>query len=62
MDRTKELDRLMRKHSITARQVGVIVGREPKTVRNWRSSADRTITAGALEKLKAALAKSGNIA
>ncbi len=52
MDRTAELDRLMRAHQLTARQVGRLVNRQPHTVRNWRSSRDRTIPAHTLELLR----------
>jgi hypothetical protein len=57
MERSKELDALMREHKLTARQVGEMVGREPKTVRNWRSSADRPIPMHALQLLKSCLAE-----
>lgn len=56
MTRSDELDRLMRDNDLTARQVGKLVDREPQTVRNWRSSADRPIPAHALEVLRAKLA------
>lgn len=54
--RTAELDRIMRDNNMTARQVGNLIGRTPKTVRNWRGSDARTIPAQALELLRAKLA------
>ena len=61
MDRTKELDQLMRTHNLTARQAGALIGRDAKTVRNWRSSADRTIPEHALQLLRAKLAARAGI-
>lgn len=57
MNRTNELDRLMRDKGLTARQIGALIGRTPKTVRNWRSSRDRTIPELALAALRAKLAE-----
>lgn len=57
MTRTNELDRLMRDKRMTARQIGALVGRSAKTVRNWRSSRDRTIPEHTLVALRAKLAE-----
>ncbi|HKY46172.1 MAG TPA: hypothetical protein VJM50_23980 [Pyrinomonadaceae bacterium] len=55
--RTEELNALMREHRLTARAVGELVGREPHTVRCWRSNwKDRTIPEHTLEVLKMKLA------
>lgn len=51
-ERKQALDRLMRERGMTARQVGDLVGAAPKTVRNWRSSADRGIPAQTWELLQ----------
>jgi len=56
MNRTAELDRIMRDHGLTARQVGELLNRDAQTVRNWRSSNDRTIPEHALEVLRVKLA------
>jgi len=55
--RTAELDALMRAHKLTARQAGTLIGRAPKTVRNWRGSIGRTIPQQALELLRMKLTK-----
>jgi hypothetical protein len=55
-NRTAELDRLMRDNNMTARQVGCLIGRTPKTVRNWRGSVGRTIPAQALDLLRTKIA------
>lgn len=51
-ERQQALDSLMTERGMTARQVGELVGVTPKTVRNWRSSADRHIPAQTWELLK----------
>ena len=56
MNRTAELNRIMTESKLTARQVGALLGRDAHTVRNWRSSSDRTIPAHALELLRVKLA------
>lgn len=53
---TNELDRIMRERGMTARQVGDLIGRKPKTVRNWRSSTARPMPERDLEFLRAKLA------
>jgi hypothetical protein len=51
--RTQQLDALMKKHSLTAREVGDLIGREPHTVRCWRSAWEgRVIPEHTLEVLK----------
>jgi len=55
-NRTAELDRLMREYNMTARQVGRLIGRTPKTVRNWRGSIGRIIPTQALELLRTKIA------
>lgn len=62
MNRTKELDRLMRDKGLNARQIGELIGRSPKTVRNWRSSRDRTIPENTLAVLRAKLAEGAGAA
>lgn len=47
---------MMREHKLTARQVGDMLNRTPKTIRNWRSSADRPIPEHALTILRARIA------
>lgn len=46
----------MREHNLTARQVGDMLNRTPKTIRNWRSSADRPIPDHALTILRSRIA------
>jgi len=46
----------MREYNMTARQVGRLIGRTPKTVRNWRGSIGRIIPTQALELLRTKIA------
>lgn len=55
--RTSELNRIMRDHSLTCRQVGELLNRDLRTVRNWRAAAGATIPEHALQLLRAKLAK-----
>ena len=55
MSRAAELDKIMREHDLTARQVGALLNREPHTVREWRCKSGRQIPALALALLKSKL-------
>lgn len=52
MNRTAELDKIMRDHNLTARDVGKLLNREPHTVREWRCKSGRQIPTLALALLK----------
>ncbi len=54
--RTASLDRIMREHALTCRQVGAMLNRDLRTVRNWRSRAGGEIPEYALQILQAKLA------
>lgn len=60
-DKQNELDLIMKQHKLTARQVGVMLNREPHTVRCWRSKWEgRSIPEHALELLKLRIAQAAS--
>lgn len=52
-ERTAELGRIMDARNLTCRQVGELLKRELRTVRNWRSRSGGAIPEHALEVLRA---------
>jgi hypothetical protein len=54
--RTERLHQIMRDHKMKAVDVGALLGRDPNTVRIWRSIDPRAIPEDTLERLELKLA------
>lgn len=58
-EKTKRLHEIMKANKMKAHDVGALLGREPNTVRIWRSKDPRSIPDDALKLLELAVAAKG---